>query len=210
MLRNATNNSLPTKKNLARRSLVTSNECTFCLCPESLLHVVAGCQHYWRHDSILKFISETLQTLDTCKLYADLPGILNPSIITGDQYRPDILLITPENTVYIIELTVGFESNLYNDVTRKRSKYKDVIKEQQRNFNSAIFINLSISSLGTFDLECILFLEMLDNLGLDKNEQQHFMKKIMSIAIRTTYYIFCCRNRVKKPLTTELLVTIIF
>ena len=175
-------------------------KCKFCLRPESLLHVVAGCQNYlerftWRHDSILKFISKTLQTLNTCKLYADLPGMLNPSIITGDHYRPDILLITPESTLYIIELTVGFESNLNKNVTRKKSKYADLIKEQQGNFNSTIFINLSISSLGVFDRECISFFEMLNTLGLDKNQQQYCIKKMTSIATRATYYIFCCRNK---------------
>ena len=49
------NNSLPTRKNMARWGLSQSLVCSFCLNPESLLHVVAGCQQYldrftWRHD----------------------------------------------------------------------------------------------------------------------------------------------------------------
>ena len=103
------NSSLPTRKNLTRWGLSFSPECSFCLCPETLLHVVAGCQSYlqrftWRHDSILNFIPETLQT--TCagqihgQIYADLPGFRTPSIISGDAYRPDLLLITPDDKLY--------------------------------------------------------------------------------------------------------------
>ena len=40
------NSSLPTRKNLTRWGLSFSPECSFCLCPETLLHVVAGCQSY--------------------------------------------------------------------------------------------------------------------------------------------------------------------
>ena len=38
------NNSLPTRKNMARWGLAQSPDCSFCLNPESLLHVFAGCQ----------------------------------------------------------------------------------------------------------------------------------------------------------------------
>ena len=98
----------------------------FLLCPETLLHVVAGCQSYlqrftWGHDSILDFIAETLQTTYAAQIYADLPGSRTPSIITGDTYRPDLLLLTPDDKLYIVELTVGFETNLHNNVERKKA-----------------------------------------------------------------------------------------
>ena len=194
------NSSLPTRKNLTRWGLSFSPECSFCLCPETLLHVVAGCQSYlqrftWRHDSILNFIAETLQTTYAAQIYADLPGFRTPSIITGDTYRPDLLLFTPDDKLYIVELTVGFETNLHNNVERKKAKYEDLIKEMKDNYVSVKFVNLSISCLGVFDKECRTFLEMLDTLGLDKNHQRYCIKKIMSYAIRGTYYIFCCRNK---------------
>ena len=64
------NNSLPTRKNLTRWGLASSPKCSFCLCPETLLHVVAGCQLYlqrftWRHDYILNFLAETFQTINS-------------------------------------------------------------------------------------------------------------------------------------------------
>ena len=110
------NNTLPTRKNLARWGLSSSTECSFCLKPESLLHVVAGCNSYlnrftWRHDSVLNFIANILRPMDFNNIYADLPGFLNPSIVAGDEYRPDLLLTTKDNCLYILELTFGYETN---------------------------------------------------------------------------------------------------
>jgi hypothetical protein len=44
-------------------------------------------------------------------LYADLPGYISPSVITGDELRPDLLITLENKCIYILELTVGFESN---------------------------------------------------------------------------------------------------
>ncbi len=77
-----------------------------------------------------------LQTVNDSCLYVDLPGYKSPSIITGDTYRSDLLLSTSSKCLYIIELTVGFESNLQNNVERKKSKYKELISEQQEHFDS--------------------------------------------------------------------------
>ena len=63
--------------------------------------------------------------------------------------------------LYVVELTVGFESNLQKNVERKKSKYKELIREQNEHFNRVKFVNLSISSLGVFAKECSSFIEML-------------------------------------------------
>ena len=81
----------PTRKNMARWRLSQSPDCSSCLNPESLLHVVACCQQYldrftWRHDSILNFIAISLQPVINVhsSLYADVNGFLNPSIIYNE------------------------------------------------------------------------------------------------------------------------------
>ena len=68
----------------------------------------------WRHDSVLNLLAKTLSSVSDAKLFADLPGYNSPSIITGDEYRPDMLLITSDNTLYVAELTAGHESNPLN------------------------------------------------------------------------------------------------
>ena len=35
---------------------------------------------------------------------------------------------------------------------------------------------------------------MLEDLNLDKPTQNHVIRKVMNIAIRCTYYVFCRRN----------------
>ena len=109
------NNTLATKKNLYLWGLSNISDCSFCLQPESLLHSVAGCKTYLdqdrftcRHNSALRFLTQTLQSVNSLKLYGDLPGYLPHCIITGDSLRPDMLLSTAEKHLYIIELTVGF------------------------------------------------------------------------------------------------------
>ena len=130
------------------------------------------------------------------KLFVDLPGFQSPPIITGYGYRPDLLLSTPNNILYMVELKVGYESNLANNTKHKKEKYKDLIIKLDENFVSVKFVNLSITSLGVFDKECdTTFIEIMNDLGLDDQHQQYCFRKIISIAIRTTYYIFCCRNK---------------
>ena len=202
------NNSLPTRQNLARWGLSPTSDCSRCLAPETLLHVVAGCQSYlerftWRHDSVLNFLATNLQTVSSSHLYVDLPGYKSPSIITGDTYRPDLLLLTSTGTLYIVELTVGFETSLQKNVERKKLKYKELIREQNEHFNSVKFVNLSISSLGVFSKECSTFIEILNDFGFQKQHQNYCIRRMTTIAIRTKYYIFCCRN--KEWMNPELL-----
>ena len=194
------NNTLPTRKNLVKWGISQSQECSFCLSSESLLHVVSGCQHYldrftWRHNSVLNFIASSFKPVDNSILYVDLDDYQSPSIITGDQYRPDLILKTSD-TLYVLELTVGFESNLKKNADRKNEKYKDLISDLKRNYNHVKFVNLSLSSLGVFSTECKTFIDMLEILDFDKKRRKYVIRKIMNIAIRATYYIFCCRNKI--------------
>ena len=78
---------------------------------------------------------------------------------------------------------------------RKTDKYRELLGQLGKNFNQVKFINLSISSLGIFAEECSTFLDMIESIGLEKNHQMYCVRKMMTIAIRTTYYIFCCRNK---------------
>ncbi|CAB4008395.1 Hypothetical predicted protein [Paramuricea clavata] len=237
------NNLLPTRKNLTKWGTLSNSDCSFCLNPETLLHVVAGCQTYlprftWRHDSVLNFIAQTLQPVNNSNLFVDLPGCKSPSIVTGDTFRPDPLLsinsdclyilersvgyesnlqtnvdrkriryedlitqqkkqfnpsvitgdelrpdllITLENKyIYILELTVGFESNLLTNATRKRQKYQDLINEQLKNYKKVKFVNLSISSLGVFSHPSLDFTEMLKDLKFDEQCRKYYVRKLLT------------------------------
>ena len=97
----------------------------------------------------------------------------------------------------ILELTVGFEFNLKNNAVRKKEKYMNVVKDMRSNYRCVKFVNLSMSSLSVFSNECSTFLEMMNGIGIDKT-QQHYMyviKKMINLAIRAIYFIFCRRNK---------------
>ena len=138
------NNTLPTRKNLLKWGISSTSECSFCLELESLLHVVAGCK--------------------SSDLYVDLPGYLSPSVITGDELRPDLLITLENKIIYIIELTVGYETNLLNNATRKRHKYEELINDQQNNYEKVIFVNLSISALLLLLIIIIIIIIIITNL----------------------------------------------
>ena len=70
--------------------------------------------------------------------------------------------------LYVLELTVGFESNLNNNAVRKKEKYVNLINEMSRNYRCVRFVNLSMSSLGVFSDECSTFLDMMYDIGIDK------------------------------------------
>ena len=84
-----------------------------------------------RGDTIRFSISLHLAFVERSKLYVDLPGFVSPSVITGDQLRPELLLATEDNVLYILELTVGFETNLKTNSDRKRDKYLPLVADQK-------------------------------------------------------------------------------
>ena len=66
----------------------------------------------WRHDSVLNFCASTLTAVQNSRLYADIPGFVNLSVLTSDNLRLDLLLAIENKCLYILELTVGFENKL--------------------------------------------------------------------------------------------------
>ena len=50
-------------------------------------------------------------------------------MITGESLRPDLLLLTKDKLLYILELTIGFETNIQNNSNRKAAKYSSLLSE---------------------------------------------------------------------------------
>ena len=75
------------------------------------------------------------QLTSTCNwwsLYADINGFLSPSIITGDNYHPDLLFLIRSKCLHILELTVGFESNLKNNAMYKKGKIHKLDRRHEK------------------------------------------------------------------------------
>jgi hypothetical protein len=106
-----------------------------------------------------------------------------------------LLLKTKDNCLYILELTVGYETNLRNNIKWKKDKYLDLNEEQKKHFKPVEFINLSISALRVFDKESSAFLKMLNHLNVGESQTKYCIKKIINISIRSIYYILYRRNK---------------
>ena len=118
--------------------------------------------------------------------------------------RPDLLLLTENKSLYILELTLGFETNIQINCNRKAAKYSSLFSELSPCYNSVTFINLFIGAIGAMGSSCASFFSLLNDLGFDKTIQKRIIMKTMNVAIRLSYFIFCQRN---KPWTNPELFT---
>ena len=73
---------------------------------------------------------------------------------------------------------------------RKAQKYRDLVLQQSNKYANVKFINLSMSALGIFDKGTSDFLDMLTDLHFDTATKNYIVRKLTTIAIRTSYYIF--------------------
>ena len=64
-----------------------------------------------------------------------------------------------------------------------------------KNYEKVKFVNLSISSLGVFSHSSLDFTEMLKDPKFDEQCRKYYVRKIINICIRSSYYIFCKRNK---------------
>ena len=154
------------------------------LCYQEVTSTKAGTPHI----IIMIIINEST-------IYADIPGYLSQSIITGESLPPDLLLKINNNYLYILELTVGFEFNLDTNATRKHSKYASLLSGLERQFKCVSFGKPSMSSLGFFGNSCNSFFKMCNSLSFDQQQKRYLISKLSNIVIHTTYYIFCCKNK---------------
>ena len=119
------NNTLQNMSDMFTWGHSDNKACPLCHSNQTLGHVVAGCKSSldqgrctWRHDSVLNTIAITLSRVYN-NVYAELPSLASPCIVTGDHERPDIVLVQ-QKVVTIVELTIGFETKMEGNSKRKR------------------------------------------------------------------------------------------
>ena len=107
----------------------------------------------------------------------------------------DLLLYIGITMIYIVEPTIGFETNITTNADKKCNKYLQLTRDLSSNYRTTKFINLSISSIGSFVKSCKSFIEKCNDLGIEKQHLNYILSKITSIIIRSTYFIFYMRNK---------------
>ena len=58
-------------------------------------------------------------------LYADIAHYKSPAIVTGPSQGPDIVIVDV-NKLFVIELTVGFETRITINAERKKRNYEEL------------------------------------------------------------------------------------
>ena len=132
-------------------------------------------RYTWRHNSVLLYLANTFSSLKQCTVYADLPSFLSPCLITGEYLRPDLLLLTENKSLYILELTLGFETNIQINSNRKAVKYNSLLSELSPSYNTVTFINLSMGAIGAMGSSCTSFSSLFNDLGFDKTIQKRII-----------------------------------
>ena len=97
--------------------------------------------------------------------------------ITGDSLRPDLLLEVHNKCLYILELTIGYETNLTSNIARKDRKYQDLIRTLKCQYNNVKFINLSVSTLGVLSSHSTVFITMLRELSIHDRHLTYIQKR---------------------------------
>ena len=198
-------NSLANGTNAVKWGITNTSKCLFCNENQTLQHVVSSCKvslnekrWNWRHDSILLNIARFMAKIPGVIMYCDIENseFHTPSVITGDEMRPDIVVIKGDLCM-ILELTVGFETNMKKNTERKGNHYKELISRLNNTYKVR-FVNLSMGGIGVIGKDSNLqkiFMEM----GLGKAETTYLTRRIINVCIRSTYYVFCQRNKPWEP-----------
>ena len=105
--------------------------------------------------------------------------------------------------LYILELTVGYETNLTINSDRKHQKYLTLIANQENVYDTVKFVNVSVSSLGVFDESTSSLFYMLHDLKYD--EQRVKYQENNCYLYSHLLYILQTKQRVEQPGTIKLL-----
>ena len=90
---------------------------------------------------------------------------------------------------------MGYVSNLGSNAERKKQKYRGLVQQLKNDYEKVNFVNPSRSALGIYEKSTTDFVDMMKTLKSDKRSTNYIIKKITSITIRMSYYIFFRRNK---------------
>ena len=147
------------------------------------------------HYQSFHYLAKSMSSIKNASLYADLPSFPSPPLITGHSLRPDLVFVLNNTTVYLLELTVGFESNIKVNSERKAAKYHPLLTNLRTEYTNINSVNLSMSALSIYGTSSDTFLQMIKDLNFNQNLIHQIIMKASNIAIRCTYYFYCRRNK---------------
>ena len=88
------------------------------------------------------------------------------------------MLMSTSNTLYVVELSVGFETNLINNANRKFEKYCYLLQDLESKHHHINFVSLSISSLGISGQSCYSFIQICTDLSITTGHTNYIVTKL--------------------------------
>ena len=143
-----------------------SSLCPHCNNHETLHHILNFCsvflnqrRYTWHHNSVLNHLVFALGSAYSAsdtppQIFADLPGHLSssnsaiPSHVLPTSLCPDLVLLFPNRKIYILELTVPFETNISSARLRKSNRYASLLTDLRLSAYQAKFLSLEVGSRG--------------------------------------------------------------
>ena len=204
---NAATDTLHNNSNLAKWQRGTSSDlCKLCGEKQTLLHVLNNCnvalqlrRYNKRHDKILSIISDMAYShcQDSYCIAVDLEeqDYNFPSHITSTNLRPDLVIWSDQHRrLYIVELTVCFETGFDKAERRKEERYSELAENARRSGYRSTILPIQIGSRG-----------IIDEDGMDKfrtclrrvtsKKWKEYMIAITPAAIEESFAIWCQQNK---------------
>ena len=145
-------------------------------------------RYNWRHDLILAVLLNFIKTAKTIKIHCDIEVHMNPSVITGEENLPNMIVTQHESTVFVLELSVGFETNIDLNTKRKANKYKEMLKSLENKFEKVNFVNQLMRALGIVGAHSSI-INMLKALVFRQQEIAYLIKRITLLYNRNVLFI---------------------
>ena len=105
------------------------------------------------------------------------------------------MVFVQQKVVTIVELTIGFETNMEGNSIRKHDKYKTLKSNLLSKYDDVRYVNVSMGACGFIEKVSRNFFELLRYIRVPENEILFLNKRITNVCIKSSYYIFCCKNK---------------
>ena len=201
---NAALDTLPSNINLRRWGKKNYDICPLCSSSQSLQHVLNNCptamnlrRYSMRHDNVLEVIGEFVKNHlePSFTLTIDLPSMTYkfPQHIVSTDMRPDITWWCDDRKeLWLLELTISFESQMEDARHRKQAKYRDLVEAGQGAGFRTNLITIEVGSRGMVDISS--FSTLRSTLAVSQKDMSTLCISIIRRTVLESHKIWCSRN----------------
>ena len=202
---NAAVDTLPHNANLQLWRKRESDTCPLCGERQTLIHVLNCCRvardlrrYNQRHDLVLEEIADAIRQKlpPSAGFSADLNDNYSfPLHIACTDLRPDIVWWNDDSKkLWMVELTVPFETGFQDAAERKETSYEDLVhRAKQAGYNTHL-ITIEVGARGVPHMAG--FCRLKQELRLTRTEFSSLLSHVSHKAIEGSFSIWCSRNRV--------------